>query len=639
MDIKNFNTGNFIKLTHVEKAFNLVKLQMENDNFSFKTLELEIYRKEGRLTDFDCKVYYEYYIQKDIFYNSNDIFYSLDYFIPKGLYGVREFDFLSFEMLILYYSLGFYVHDLVKESYDNIEEKKSKKSKINTFYGGKINFDTPKNTNLFYHQDYISFNKSVNENIEKILKSKKKAVIIKLDIQDYFKTIDLDTLLKIISKYAVPSNTKRNNFDTNTLEEIKNILLFISRKHKGIPLFSQNIISNFLSYIYLFELDNYVQNLSIYGDATFVYSRYVDDFYLTYKKNKGVENSLIGDEIFNITTGLTEFISERLCLKINYLKTQTTIIEDQDEFKSFIDKEKNISIPKSVKTNKTLDEKLEEIETIIKSLKKKYKSTGTAFISSEENNKLKEIFSSSFKSYLNSKNAKIVINRMFSKWNPILTLTNTQAILFLLKHSKENKLLKNYIVENFKLRLSNPHFLYLLEKFILSNTNDQEINDLLETVKSDSNYFKLISKMNGNKFEYDSEFSNLKINNASIQFHDTLMQQIKMLRVAEIEGKYNLAFNHLLNIYHFYCFVTDPNKPIQLKNYNQNDVSNFVDNLDLSCETLNFTVQFFDRRNKNNISHPGEELMENWMVNKSEYLDYKEKLNHHLIKIDVSNIT
>lgn len=110
------------------------------------------------------------------------------------------------------------------------------------------------------------------------------------------------------------------------------------------------------------------------------------------------------------------------------------------------------------------------------------------------------------------------------------------------------------------------------------------------------------------------------------------MQQIKMLTLAEMEGKYNLAFNHLLNIYHYYCFSNNPNAG-ELKNYNKSNVTDFLDESGLSIKQLNFSMQFFNRRNKNKISHAGEELMESWAVNRHEYNKYKINLNKLLIKI------
>lgn len=629
--IKNYNTGNYLKIHHVEKAFDLIKLQIEDNKFSFKTLEFEIYRNDNSVTTFNCQNFYDDLLAKDVFYNENNIFYSIEYLVPKGIYGVRKFDFLSFEMLVLYYALGFYFYELIKESFDTIELKKTKRANISTYYGGKIDFDNPKKTSLFYQNDYIDFNSKVNTQIENILKKKKKAVIIKLDIQNYFKSIDLEILLETIKKYAIPSNSKKQSFDNSTIEEIKSLLLFINKSFTGVPLFAQNILSNFLSYLYLFDLDNFIQNLEISKEEDFIYCRYVDDFYLVYKKNKSIKNNIVGDEIFDITTSISEFLHENLNLKINELKTQTIIIEDEDDFETFIKKEKIISIPEAFKNNLSPQEKFEEIKDIIEKLKKEYKQDGRISISTEDNNKLKEIFSTVLKQYLATKDAKILVDKMFINWNPILTLSSSQALIYLLKHSNQNKILKSFLIDNKEFKLNNPQYLYLLEKYLLSNKIDLLFNDEILNSKASNNYLNLIKKMlNKNILLIQSE--DIIIDATFLTLKDTLMQQIKMLTIAEIEGKYNVAFNHLLNIYHFYCFSNDSSAK-KLKNYNKENTTDFLDTLGVSIEYLNFSIHFFDRRNKNNISHPGEELMESWVVNKEEYFLYKRKLNKLLKKI------
>ncbi len=631
--VRNYNIGNFLKIHHVQKAFDLINLQIENDKFSFKTLEFEIYRNDGSALNFKCADFYQNLLEKDTFYNENNVFYNIEYLIPKEVYGVRRFNFLSFEMLVLYYSLGFYIYELIKESYETIELKKENRKNISTYYGGKLDFKAPKKTSLYYQNDYIDFNNKVNNQIETILNKKKKAVVIKLDIQDYFKSIDLEILLEIIQEYAVPSNSKKQHFDSSTIEEIKNLLLFVNKSLKGVPLFSQNILSNFLSYLYLFELDNFIQNLKISKQEDFIYCRYVDDFYLVYKKNRSIKNDVIGDEIFDITTSISEFLHEKLNLKINELKTQTIIIEDETDFEKFVKKEKVISIPQSLKKKTKPQDKLEEIKEIVEKLKREYNQSGKISITAEDSNKLKEIFSTALKQYLATKDAKVAIDKMFLNWNPLLTLSNSQALIYLLKHSTQNKLLKNFLLDN-EFKLGNTQYLFLLEKYLLSNAADTKFNERILNSKESNNYLNLIKRML-NRDTLLKESQDILIDIKLLSENDTLMQQIKMLTLAELEGKYNVAFNHLLNIYHYYCFSNDASA-IELKKYNQNNVTDFLDKLGISIKYINFSIQFFDRRNKNNISHPGEELMESWVVNKDEYFRYKMKLNELLTKIEDS---
>lgn len=635
MAIKNFNTDYFLKEEHIQKAYELVKIQIEEKSNTFKTIELETYRKDKVLKKFNVADYHKKFISNDIFYNKRKHLFNLEYLIPKGFYGVRKFNFLSFELLILYYSLGFYFSDLMDDSYKIIENKKKKRENIFTYYGGKINFEHPSKSELLYYKDYIEFNSSVNEQIKKIIDSKKKAVIIKLDIQEFYKNIDFDILLQIIEKYAVPSQGKKFKFDTTTIQEIKNLFLFINKSNVGLPLFSQNIISNFLSYIYLYELDNYIQNLDVAKEKDFVYSRYVDDFYIIYKRNKGISNEKLGNEIFEISTGISKFIAEKLDARINQLKTQTLIVKDDDDLNNFIKKEKIISLPDAIKKDATPDEKLKEILDIISKLKKDYKNDGKAYIDTDGNNKLNEIFSKSLKNYVNSPIAKSKIEKEFKNWNPLLTLANTSTLMFLVKQSSANEDFKKYLFEDIELKFSNPQHLFLLEKFLLNNTITVSQKSKIKKSNINTPYLKLIKKLVDRSFELDEYKSlDIKLSDEILYLNDSLCQQVKMLVLAEIEEKYNLAFNHLLNVFHNYCFIVDKRNTVVQKKYNQTNVTDFLDRLDFSIDYINFSIQFFDRRNKNNISHPGEDHMENWVVNKKEYLSYKEKMNELLIKIE-----
>lgn len=634
MDIKNFNIDYFLKEKHIQKAFELVKAQIEEKSNTFKTIELEIYRKDKNLKNFNVSDYYKNLISKDIFYNKREKFYNLEYLIPKGFYGVRKFNYLSFDLLILYYALGFYFSDLMDDSFKTIEDKKKKRDNIFTFYGGSINFEHPSKSELLYYNDYKEFNNSVNERIKKIIDSNKKAVIIKLDIQEFYKNIDFNILIQIIEKYAVPSQGQRFKFDNTTIQEIKNLFIFINKSIIGLPLFAQNVISNFLSYIYLYELDNYIQNLDIAVQKDFVYSRYVDDFYLIYKRNKGIKNEKLGDEIFEISTGVSKFLADKLDARINQLKTQTVIIEDDDDLNNFLKKEKVISLPEAIKKEATPDEKLDEILEIIEKLKKDYKNKGKAHIDTDGNNKLNEIFSKSLKTYVNSETAKKKIEKEFKNWNPILTLANTSTLMFLAKQTSSNEQLKKYLFENPELRFTNTQHLFLLEKFLLNNTTSSSLKNKIAKSAINNPYLNLLKKLVSRSFKFE-EFTSLdiKITDDILKENDSLCQQVKMLVLAEIEEKYNLAFNHLLNVFHNYCFIVDKENKVVQKKYNQIHVTDFLDRLGFSIDYINFSIQFFDRRNKNNISHPGENHMENWVVNKNEFLVYKEKMNELLIKI------
>ena len=101
------------------------------------------------------------------------------------------------------------------------------------------------------------------------------------------------------------------------------------------------------------------------------------------------------------------------------------------------------------------------------------------------------------------------------------------------------------------------------------------------------------------------------------------MQQIKRLILSEKLKDFTLSFNHLLNTFLILCFVND-DRNIPQKRYDSKSVIEFLKNK-LSIKELHFVMTFFDRRNKNPISHAGMQKMENWIISKTEYERYKQK--------------
>ncbi|GAA4341115.1 hypothetical protein GCM10023149_53130 [Mucilaginibacter gynuensis] len=638
---KNFNLGYFLKEYHFEKAIMLLKKQLDEKTFTFRTIDLEIYRKEKSMDNFDIKKLYNNYIEKDLLYNYRSLFYNYEYNIPKGAYGIRKFNFTSFNLLVLYYALGFYFYEVLYDSLTRLEPVKSKLKNIKTFYGGNINFENPTKSQIYYQNDYSEFTKGIKESVKRGLTENKKICIIKLDIQDFYGSIKNGLLLEVIEKYSLPSKCKELYFNTTTKEAILNLLTFYNKKEYGLPLSTQNIVSNFISYIFLFELDNHIQNLPIYQESGFSYFRYVDDFFLIFLRDRNVKNDIIGEEIFEYSTNISDFLSNDLSLKINHLKSQNWIIEDKSDYENFLTKEKFISFTDPIKmkisgAKKTAD-KFKEVCEIIEQLKKDFVKYGKTEIKNHDDIALKEIFITSVKDYVKSSKAKNALNTVFENWNPILTLNSVKALMFLLGNSKTGfKAAKDYLLDKTELKLKKTQNIYLLEKFLKLETYDDSLDRIvLSITKNKSLYLALVQRMIKGKADKTKKY--LPIKNDILRENDSLMQQIKMMVLAEEEQKFNVAFNHLLNTFHLLCYIKDSSKvETSLKKYNQDSIVIFLTKIKASIQEINFVMSFFDRRNKNNISHPGDSLMENWVVNKNEYKKYYKKMVH-LIKRKISN--
>jgi hypothetical protein len=628
---KNFNLGHFLKQHHIDKALLLLEKQLKEKSFTFKTIDFEIYRKEKSLEKFDSKKFYQDYIKKDLLYNYRSLFYNYEYNIPKGAYGIRKFNFTSFNLLVLYYSLGFYFFEVLNDTLTRLEPVKKELKNIKTFYGGHIKYDNPANSEIYYQNDYSSFNRGIKQNVKNGLAKGKKVCAIKLDIQDYYGSIKTNLLLNVIDKYSLPSTKKKLHFDNTTKEAIASLLLFYNKKEYGLPLSAQNIFSNFISYIFLFELDNFIQRLPIYEEEGFSYFRYVDDFYLVFSRDKTVKNDSIGKEIFEISTSISDFLSNTLNLKINHLKSQKWIIENDDDFKEFLIKEKFISFADPLKSKnpaaKKPADRLNEVCQIIESLKTDFTAKGKTEIDNHQDIALKEVFIGSIKDFVKSSKAKKSLDKAFKKWNPILTLNSVKALMFLIGNSKTGfDIIKKYLQTDIESKMDKTQNIYLLEKFLNLEHYDKSLDKtILDIRKTNALYFSLVQRMIKGKKDMAKKY--LPIDDIILIENDSLAQQIKMMILAEEEGKFNVAFNHLLNSFHLYCYIKDTTKKATaLKNYDQNEIVSFLTKQKASIEEVNFVMSFFDRRNKNNISHPGDNLMENWVVNKVEYDNYYKQM-------------
>jgi hypothetical protein len=625
MMINEYNIGYFLTQEHINKGCQLLKKQIDEKAYNFRCIDLEIYRREEKFLDFNSEEFYETYIKKDLLYNYISSFYNYNYSIPKGVYGLRNFNFTSFNLQIVYYSLGFYFLDLIKESYSELASIKLN-SNIYTYYGGKLNLDFPEKSKIFYQEDYNSFSSGIKKFIQDHLE-KHKIAIIKLDIQNFYHEIKHSSLIESIDKIALPSHKRRLSFDENTKLSIKDLLLFTLGSTKGLLLSQQNIISNFLSDIYLINLDDFILSLHLNNENKFAYYRYVDDFFLLFCRDRSISNESIGDEIFNIGNRISDFILSSLELRCNPLKSQKYILEDNSDYLKFINDAKFISFndPSFNKDKSKPKEKFDQIIQIISGLKEEHKLKGISSLETGDENALKECFISAVRNYSNSLEAKNELEKVFLDWNPILTLHSIKALMFLIG-TNENSLnnIEKFLMNNFSENIKRTELLYLLEKFLLHDKYNGQFNEKITNIdQHPSIYFSMLHRLIKPSKESTQKFT--PISNDDLKNYDSLMQQIKKLILSERKEDFTLSFNHLLNMFHIFCYLKDPeNKNIQQKKYERPDILKFLRNK-LTLIEIQFIISFFDRRNKNPISHAGSEKMENWIIGKDEYEQYKEK--------------
>lgn len=663
---KNFNLGFYIKPEHISKGVDLLNLQLSQTNPLYNVSDLSIYKNDT--TPIEIEKFYHEYVKRDAFYYFQNKFFSLNYYNIQRAYKIREFHFLSKDLLVIYYSTGFYLYELLEKYVNDIIELSSKKP-FKTFYGGRINFENPNNSNIFYYQDYQEFLKLKEKYTEPV--EGKIKYVISLDIKSFFYSIDHQLLLEIIDKKSNPTSKKKNNYDDFSKETLEFFLKFIMADTKGLPVSSQNIFSSFLSSIYLSDFDEFIVDNFLNTDK-FKYLRYVDDFYLIFEEHSEINSKEIREEIYSIENKIADFLLDKLKLSVSTSKSDRNIIRDINDqidflklssFESPFEQEFeeeffNDSILKIDIEDKKAPEIFDICLEILISLKQQTDELSQLDIDNKDSAFLNYILiHKECLNYSKSKEAieKIINSKVFNDFECLdFILIKNKVILHLLTIDKDIRL---SFFESLKNSFSNNNSITqkvsVLDKFLhqiqfligqLKDAKKEELekeyayfiseskNILYNLIQLDNKYFSILFK----SIDDSLSLNNFRpIYNPAFLLNDNciaLIQQIKQRVVGEKLGFYNVCFNHFLNEFQYFFEI----KHMDSTEANSLEIKTKMTQLGFKVGEINFINHFFERRNQNSISHTNKPDIGFWGVSKQEYLHYNENLLPIIEKIFLS---
>jgi hypothetical protein len=99
-----------------------------------------------------------------------------------------------------------------------------------------------------------------------------------------------------------------------------------------------------------------------------------------------------------------------------------------------------------------------------------------------------------------------------------------------------------------------------------------------------------------------------------------IVEQIRHRVYSERTQSYSVALNHLLNEVHAICYERDSHS--DHGRYRAPNVIDFLDSQGVPISVCANIRNLFDRRNHNQISHPGSDENTTWSVTKEEYYRY-----------------
>lgn len=656
---KEFTTGYFLQERHIEGGFKLLKKQIEQKSPLYNTLDFRIYREENKVDNFDPKAFYENYIKNDVFYYFQDKFYVVDFLGVQSAYKNRNYQFLSFEVLVLYNSIGLYIQEVLSQ-YQCDFDAILKRSSGQVFYGGKLNYKHAEKSTIFYFDDYQKF-LSAKEDLAKPESGKVKYVLT-VDIKSFFYTINHKILLSIIQNNATNVTKKALRYDENTVTSIEFFLKYLMKSSLGIPVSSQNLVSSYLSSIYFSPFDQYLHD-SYLQKPNISYIRYVDDFYIIYEIDDNVIPSQARNDLYNIENDISDFLCNELNLSVSSAKSKRTKIDDLDSYFDFLavshshspSEVEFVEVPiKDIAQEKSIEDKsapqiFEESIEIVEGIKNQLDDFQKIVIDKKDSNYLNNILI--HKEVLNFSKSKkaldIIKNReLFLTYNSFdYLLVKLKVFLHLLTSQKDSRLYFHNLMKQECENSGNINQkLMLIERFILQlefllykdpkskiinqtdidNFRSDYKNILSKFVREKPNnlYAKLVYRMlNGNstvgnfKPIYRFRFLNKEENTA-------LMQQMKQRHLNEKLGFFNVAFNHLLNefqnVVEAAYFEREEQTALNIRDKLNDEGFKVKDVL--------FVSDFFKRRNQNSISHTNYPELGFWGVSEKEYYQYKAKI-------------
>ena len=581
------------------------------------------YKKLGNaIQQLESSEFFDKYVTNNLFYGLENEFAIYPYVTPKSGLGLRNYKFLTYPMRAVYDSIGLYALKLSEEFLKNYYRKNTN---IRSFYGGRIYFENDAlvvtKNNIYFSSYYRSFRNEVRKEINA---DGDKRVVVRIDIQNYYDEISIPILLEHFEQNYKDSEKAKFNFDTTTKEQIEFLFRFLANDRLGIPQSDNSLISSVIGYLYLIFGDLYIDG-ELRKDpevlARYKIIRYVDDIFvsLKFKDNIGINEQK--EYIESIGARISDLLYYNLGLRLNP-KTRFFWLDDPDQLDDLKSSLKKVSPQYYSGIDDVDDETLEnKINNVFDELRKLKKSSiePATFRHELADEILKEVFDKRVTQLLDSSENKERIRQVFKDFdfNRVKEYPLPMIIL-ILKDKTVSDAFREYLLNRKNIATKDVDLMltYLCQIDFL----DGDILKLLEQYTPTN---KIIARITNLDLSY-SQPGYYGLRDKQIEKLSPMKEVIEQIRYRvfnERIGSYSVALNHLLNELHGICYQIDSNGN-KSKDYDANQVVQFLQAQGISHQVCIGVRKLFDRRNTNQVSHPGSENSLAWSVSQSEYQQY-----------------
>ena len=629
--------GYFLTFVLWKEALKLLNFQISSQekNKHFKTLSMIYYKKLGiAVSDLEPEEYFESKVANNLFYGLEKEFAILPYVVPKSGLGLRNYKFLTYPMRALYYAIGLYFLKLSEEFLNNFFNKRKY---ICSYYGGRIYFDKDElkvtKNNIYFKSYYKSFRNRIRKEVSKDVNRK---IIIRLDIQDYYDEISIPTLLEHLDIYIKSSQKANMRFDATTKDQIAFFFRFLANGGDGIPQSDNDLLSSFIGYLYLVFGDLFIeQELYKCSDVVdkYLLIRYIDDIFISITFKEDMSERAQKKYAEALGSQIADLLYYRLGLRLNP-KTRFFCLSDEKQQKELRDSLKKVSPKYHLSDDEDDEAPANKISNIFDELKKLKKASiePETFEHELRDEILKEVFDDRVNQMLDWDVNKKRIRRIFTDFDfDHVKEYPLPMLIVLLKEPSTAKRFRQFLLQKSHLITRDVD---LISQYLCQL--DFQDWEMLAKLKQ---YEPMSCIMN--IFESASLYTDLPgyyelpgTKTLRLSQRPYVIEQVRYRILNERTESYSVALNHLLNEIHAICYELDNSSNSKDYNgYKADQVVNFLDTCRVSPEICIGIRNLFDRRNTNQVSHPGSEEYITWSVTAEDYRGYRAQVGECLASL------
>ena len=628
---KSTSLGHFLTFDLWKEAIRLLDFQVasKQKNRHFASFSNFYYERLGRSVDhLKVEEYFDQIIGNNLFYGLQREFEILPYVLPKAGLGLRNYKFLTYPLRTLYYTIGLY---LLKVSQDYLLDYYYKQSRIKSYYGGHLKFVgetlTVNSRTIYYMDFYKKFKSDARRQLQG--NDVEDRVIVHIDIQNYFDSILISRLLEKIHEHSKETIQKVLKYDPITNEQITSFFKYLMGNENGIPQADNDLISSFIGFLYLTFADLLIEDeiTSLPDVANHEIIRYMDDIVLSITFQPHVPQRIRESTIESIASKIADQLFYELGLKLNNKTRMYWLANpvDREEFQKTL---KKVS-PQYYLADDGDEQPQNKLNNILDELQNLKNSSATVnFQHDLQDEILKDVLDPRVRQLIQKPQNLKRINKIFVDFNYSLVRVAPLPIMIILLHDKAAK--DAFIVHLTLKKPLNTSDMNLMLTYLCQT--DFIDNQLLKTLEQFEPMKDIVRKFHEASLSYDYPGYFELSRNHVLVLKDAgyVIDQIRLRVISEKENLFSVALNHLLNEIHAVCFQCDSNRKDHIKLYNAESVENFLRSQGITHNNRTAIRKLFDRRNANQVSHPGAEQSVTWGVTKDEYYKYKEMVGKTL---------